>query len=474
MHSYRKRRLKTQLPHPIKSHAAGGRAEARGCIPARCPSGAREKGGQESCQKGRRRKKANRRRTAPAVTQAQRDAYAAIPVVERLAIQSDLIWSGDLAGAADPDFSDRAIAAVRTSNAATSSRKPVSSRRTSGRCSPPPPATRKDYVGWRLVEDDATPGVRLGIPSEARSAVRAGARPARAGHPRGARSKSRPFREKMAGATLNELFEDLKKKPASRRVEFTSVQGNTFLISGLQGLKRLHVRVFMKDNEARGLTILYDQAMEGIVLPMVDYDGQRLCSVRRRCNRDQQPARCNTDRALSSRNRVMSSPIGSWPVIARRSSIAAVSAAPIVIADDKATDLTLLQVNGASNLNALVFSSRCARECGPHTARHRQHRTRQAGARDVTSVERQVARRRWIARDDGCAACAWLHWRRRLRRTGTIRRHDRCRRRNRDQSIVVRSDEHNPQDFSMAPASIPPSARATSPLRRTRSCVWCV
>jgi len=39
----------------------------------------------------------------------------------------------------------------------------------------------------------------------------------------------------------------------------------------MQGLKKFHVRVYLKDNEARGLTILFDQAMETIMLP-VAYD----------------------------------------------------------------------------------------------------------------------------------------------------------------------------------------------------------
>ena len=42
------------------------------------------------------------------------DAYAAMPLTERLAIQSDLIWSGDYNGGVNGEFGDRAIAAVKT------------------------------------------------------------------------------------------------------------------------------------------------------------------------------------------------------------------------------------------------------------------------------------------------------------------------------------------------------------------------
>src|SRR5688572_13992769 len=46
-------------------------------------------------------------------SQATKDAYAAMPVAERLAIQSDLIWSGDYNGGVTGEFGDRAIAAVK-------------------------------------------------------------------------------------------------------------------------------------------------------------------------------------------------------------------------------------------------------------------------------------------------------------------------------------------------------------------------
>ena len=41
-----------------------------------------------------------------------REAYAAIPLAERAAIQSDLIWTGDYNGLIDGQLSDRLIDAV--------------------------------------------------------------------------------------------------------------------------------------------------------------------------------------------------------------------------------------------------------------------------------------------------------------------------------------------------------------------------
>ena len=308
---------------------------------------------QKAKQAAQKAEKSEQSTAAPAVTQAQRDAYATVPVGERLAIQSDLIWSGDLVGAADPDFGDRAIAAVRNfqrrnkledTGILTTDQRQLLATAT---------RNRKDRVGWRLVEDDATPGVRLGVPSKLVPQIETGVMGTRWSSARG-EIQIATFREKMAGATLNELFDDLKKKPASRRIEVSSLQGNAFSIAGLQGLKRFHVRVFMKDNEARGLTILYDQALEGTVLPMVDiitnafvpFGDAASASTMRKVQYGSglvvsQTGHIVTDRQLTEDCQTIV--------------IAGLGRADR-IADDKGADLTLLRVNGTSNLKSLAFS----------------------------------------------------------------------------------------------------------------------
>jgi hypothetical protein len=195
------------------------------------------------------------------------------------------------------------------------------------------------------------------------------------------------FREKMAGATLNELFEELKKKPATRRAEFSALQGNAFVISGLQGLKRFYVRVVMRGNEARGLTILYDQAMEGIVLPLVDTMANAFIPFG-------DPATATATRKVQYGSGLVVTQSGH--VVTDRQLtddcqtivIAGLGRADR-LADDKATDLTLLQVNGANNLTSLVFSSDAPKSvdltllgvAAPET---------QAGARDVTSTNAKL------------------------------------------------------------------------------------
>jgi peptidoglycan hydrolase-like protein with peptidoglycan-binding domain len=41
------------------------------------------------------------------------ESYAAIPLAERLSIQSDLVWTGDYNGTINGEFGERAIAAVK-------------------------------------------------------------------------------------------------------------------------------------------------------------------------------------------------------------------------------------------------------------------------------------------------------------------------------------------------------------------------
>jgi S1-C subfamily serine protease len=76
------------------------------------------------------------------------------------------------------------------------------------------------------------------------------------------------FRIKTA-ESLNALFEAQKKQPANRKLESSYARGDSFFVSGLQGLKQFAVRAQLKKGELRGYTIFYDQAMEGIMLPVL-------------------------------------------------------------------------------------------------------------------------------------------------------------------------------------------------------------
>ena len=200
--------------------------------------------------------------------QTIRESYAAIPLSERLAIQSDLIWSGDYNGGVTGDFNDRAIAAVKAFQKRNKSKD-------TGILNPQERATlaaavkaQQDQVGWRLVDDGIISGLRLGIPGKLAPQSGKGASGSRWASARG-EVQVETFRVGPPNSDLAAQFERQKKAPAERKVEYSVLRPDFFVVSGLQGLKKFYVRAQFKGNEIRGMTVLYDQAMEGIMDPVV-------------------------------------------------------------------------------------------------------------------------------------------------------------------------------------------------------------
>jgi hypothetical protein len=115
-------------------------------------------------------------------------------------------------------------------------------------------------LGWRLIEDSAT-GARLGVPEKLvpnASASRTGSRWSSAQ----GQIQIETFR--LTEAALPALFEE-EKKAAHRQVESSVLKPDSLAISGMQGLKHFLIRAEARGSELRGVTILYDQATEGIM-----------------------------------------------------------------------------------------------------------------------------------------------------------------------------------------------------------------
>jgi hypothetical protein len=126
-------------------------------------------------------------------------------------------------------------------------------------------ANERDAIGWSIVQDPAT-GVRLGLPVKwvpRSSHVENGTH----WSSRHGDVQIHTFRIKTADS-LNALFEKEKREPANRKIESSGVKGDGFTVTGLQGLKKFGVRAQLKNGELRGYTVMFDQAMEGIVAPV--------------------------------------------------------------------------------------------------------------------------------------------------------------------------------------------------------------
>jgi peptidoglycan hydrolase-like protein with peptidoglycan-binding domain len=194
-----------------------------------------------------------------------RESYAAIPLTERVALQSDLIWTGDYNGLINGEFSERLVEAVRSYQKRQNA-KPTGMLNPQERAALRSAARpRQTEVGWRLTEDPAT-GARIGLPLKLATKREAAATGTRWSSQQG-QLQIETFRIDT-GATLEGVFEQQKKTPPQRRATYNVLRDGFFVVSGTQGLKKFYVRGFAQDGEVRGITILYDQA-EAIMDSMV-------------------------------------------------------------------------------------------------------------------------------------------------------------------------------------------------------------
>jgi peptidoglycan hydrolase-like protein with peptidoglycan-binding domain len=186
---------------------------------------------------------------------------------ERLAIQSDLAWVGQYNGAISGDVSERMVEAIKEFQKASGGKptgvlnpKERSVLAETGR-------RRRENAGWKIVTDAPT-GAQLGIPTKLVPQQTSDANGTKWSSPTGT-IQVLLTRRKEANPTTARLAEREKKEPAGRAVDYTVVKPDFFVLSGLQGLKKFYVRGTFKGDEVRILTILYDQATENTVEPVV-------------------------------------------------------------------------------------------------------------------------------------------------------------------------------------------------------------
>jgi len=201
----------------------------------------------------------------PAV-QAPADTANAMAQADRLALQSDLAWVGEYNGAITGDVSERMVAAIKEYQKAKGG-KPTGVLNPQERSVLADTARRRqDNVGWKIITDSVT-GSRLGIPTKLVPQQSSDANGSKWSSPTGT-IQILLSRRKETGPTTARLVDEEKKQPG-RSVDYTVVKPEFFVLSGLQGLKKFYVRGTFKGDEVRIMTILYDQATENTVEPVV-------------------------------------------------------------------------------------------------------------------------------------------------------------------------------------------------------------
>jgi peptidoglycan hydrolase-like protein with peptidoglycan-binding domain len=201
----------------------------------------------------------------PALQKPEETANA-MGQAERLTLQSDLAWVGQYNGAITGDISERMVNAIKEFQKGRGG-KPTGVLNPQERGILADTAKKKqESVGWKIVTDPGT-GVRLGIPTKLVPQQASDANGTKWTSPTGT-IQIQLARRKEAGPVTAKLAEREKKEPG-RSIDYTVVKPDFFVLSGLQGLKKFYLRGTFKGDEVRILTILYDQATENTVEPVV-------------------------------------------------------------------------------------------------------------------------------------------------------------------------------------------------------------
>ena len=199
--------------------------------------------------------------------QTPADTANAMAQAERLAIQSDLAWVGQYNGAITGDVSERMVAAIKEFQKQRGAKQTGVLNPQERSVLAETARRRQDNVGWKIVAEAGT-GARLGVPTKLVPQQSSDANGAKWTSSTGT-IQIQLSRRKEANPTTAKLAEREKKEPAGRTIDYTVVKPDFFVLSGMQGLKKFYLRGTFKGDEVRILTILYDQATEGTVEPVV-------------------------------------------------------------------------------------------------------------------------------------------------------------------------------------------------------------
>jgi len=199
--------------------------------------------------------------------QPPQDATSAMAQADRLALQSDLAWTGQYNGAISGEVSERMVNAIKAYQKLRGG-QPTGVLTPQERAVLADAARRKqESVGWKIVTDPVS-GARLGVPTRLVPQQASDANGSKWTSPDGA-VQIQLARRKEANPTAAALADHEKQDPPGRTVDYTAVKPDFFVLSGQQGPKKFYIRGTFKGDEVRVLTILYDQASANVVEPVV-------------------------------------------------------------------------------------------------------------------------------------------------------------------------------------------------------------
>src|SRR5215216_5099104 len=198
--------------------------------------------------------------------QKPEDTANAMGQAERLTLQSDLAWVGQYNGAITGDVSERMVKAIKEFQKSRGAKQTGVLNPQERGILADTARKKQESIGWKIVTDPGT-GVRLGIPTKLVPQQASDANGTKWTSPTGT-IQIQLARRKEAGPVTAKLAEREKKEPG-RNIDYTVVKPDFFVLSGLQGLKKFYLRGAFRGDEVRILTILYDQATENTVEPVV-------------------------------------------------------------------------------------------------------------------------------------------------------------------------------------------------------------
>ncbi|HET9718055.1 MAG TPA: serine protease [Pseudolabrys sp.] len=284
---------------------------------------------------------------------ANQSREAGLSPGERLRVRSALLWSGDYTGSiGDGDPLSNAIKNFQKRQKSNVTGILSSMERANLLAAA---QAHEDEFGWTVVVDPAT-GVRVGLPMKLVPHARDAAHGTHWSSPHGD-VQVETFRMKKPDLNLAALFDQQKKEPSNRKVEFSVLHDDDFTITGMQGLKKFSVRAYARDGEIRGFTVLFDQMMATIVAPVTAAMTSAFSPFPERAMPFAAPAKpveygnglvvsrrghIVTDRKLTEGCRVI---------------IAAGVGHADRVAEDEDTNLALLRVYGSPKVKPVAFAS---------------------------------------------------------------------------------------------------------------------